>query len=112
MQWLSRRLDSSLKVPSLAEHGYRLLGGRLLPGEQTPRAQFMYENAQGARVTLYVAVFEPGRAPESSAFRSVRVGDEESFYWVDERFGYALSGDLNGPDMQALARDVYAQLER
>ena len=101
-----------MRVPSLAAHGYRLLGGRLLPGEQTPRAQFMYENAQGARVTLYVAVFEPGQAPESSAFRSVRVGDEESFYWVDERFGYALSGDLNGPDMQALARDVYAQLER
>lgn len=112
VQWLSRRLDSPLKVPSLAAHGYRLLGGRLLPGEGTPRAQFMYENAQGSRVTLYVAVFAPGQAPETGAFRSVRVGGEESFYWVDERFGYALSGDLRGPDMQALARDVYGQLER
>lgn len=112
VQWLSRRLDSPLKVPSLADHGYRLLGGRLLPGEGTPRAQFMYENAQGARVTLYVAVFGPGQAPESGAFKSVRVGNEESFYWVEERFGYALSGDLDRSAMQALARDVYAQLER
>lgn len=112
VQWLSRRLDSPLKVPSLAAQGYRLLGGRLLPGEGAPRAQFMYENAQGSRVTLYVAVFAPGQAPETGAFRSVRLGGEESFYWVEERFGYALSGDLNGPDMQALARDVYAQLER
>ena len=112
VQWLSRRLGSPLKVPSLARHGYRLLGGRLLPGEGTPRAQFMYENAQGARVTLYVTVFEPGQTPDSTAFRSVQSAGEESFYWVEERFGYALSGNVNGPDMQALARDVYAQLER
>lgn len=112
VQWLSRRLGSPLKVPSLAKHGYQLLGGRLLPGEGTPRAQFMYENAQGLRVTLYVAVFEPGQAPDSTSFRSARVGDEEAFYWIEDRFGYALSGNVNGPDMQALAREVYGQLER
>lgn len=112
VQWLSRRLGSPLKVPSLAKHGYKLLGGRLLPGEGAPRAQLMYENAQGLRVTLYVAVFEPGQAPDSTSFRSARVGDEEAFYWIEDRFGYALSGNVNGPDMQALAREVYGQLER
>jgi len=112
VQWLSRRLGSPLKVPSLAMQGYRLLGGRLLPGEGTPRAQFMYENAQGSRVTLYVVVFEPGQAPDSTSFRSARIGSEESFYWIEERFGYALSGDVNGSDMQVLAREVYGQLER
>lgn len=76
------------------------------------RAQFMYENTQGLRVTLYVAVFEPGQAPDSTSFRSARVGDEEAFYWIEDRFGYALSGNVNGPDMQALAREVYGQLER
>ncbi|HOM14615.1 MAG TPA: anti-sigma factor [Rubrivivax sp.] len=112
VQWLSRRLGSPLKVPSLARYGYRLLGGRLLPGEGTPRAQFMYENAQGSRVTLYVAVFEPGQAPDAAAFRSVRTGGEESFFWVEDRFGYALSGNAGGPDMQALAREVHGQLAR
>ena len=112
VQWLSRRLGAPLKVPSLARQGYQLLGGRLLPGEGTPRAQFMYENAQGARVTLYIAVFEPGQAPDPASFRSVRVGGEESFYWIEERFGYALSANVNGPDMQALAREVYGQLGR
>lgn len=112
VQWLSRRLGSPLKVPSLAMHGYQLLGGRLLPGEGTPRAQFMYENAQGSRVTLYLAVFEPGQAPDSTSFRSTRVGTEETFYWIEDRFGYALSGNVNAPDMQALAREVYGQLER
>ena len=59
-----------------------------------------------------VVVFEPGQAPDSTSFRSARIGSEESFYWIEERFGYALSGDVNGPDMQALAREVYGQLER
>jgi anti-sigma factor RsiW len=112
VQWLSRRLGAPLKVPSPAQQGYQLLGGRLLPGEGAPRAQFMYENAQGQRVTLYVAVFEPGQAPDSTSFRSARVGDEEAFYWIEDRFGYALSGNVNGPDMKALAREVYGQLER
>jgi anti-sigma factor RsiW len=112
VQWLSRRLGAPLKVPSLAKQGYQLLGGRLLPGDGTPRAQFMYENAQGSRVTLYVAVFEKGQAPDSVSFRSVRVGGEESFYWVEDRFGYALSANVNGTDMQALAREVWGQLER
>jgi len=112
VQWLSRRLGTALKVPSLAEHGYRLLGGRLLPGEGAPRAQFMYENGQGVRVTLFVAVFGPGQAPAQTSFRSVRDGARESFYWVEDRFGYALSAELSAPDLQALARDVYAQLAR
>jgi anti-sigma factor RsiW len=112
VQWLSRRLGVPLKAPSLARNGYQLLGGRLLPGDGAPRAQFMYEDARGTRVTLYVAVFAPGRAPAATAFRSLRVGGEETFYWTEERFGYALSADIDGPDLQALAREVHAQLER
>lgn len=112
VQWLSRRLGVPLKVPSLTKFGYRLLGGRLLPGDAGPRAQFMFENAQGARVTLYVAVFNPGQAPDSTSFRSVKTGDEESFYWIEDRFGYALNAKASDFDMQALAREVYAQLQR
>jgi anti-sigma factor RsiW len=111
VQWLSRRLGAPLQVPSLAKFGYRLLGGRLLPGDPTPRAQFMFENPQGARVTLYIAVFAPGQAPDATSFRSAKTGDEESFYWIEDRFGYALNAKVSGFDMQALAREVYSQLQ-
>lgn len=113
VQWLSRRLGAPLKAPSLADQGWRLLGGRLLPGgEGAPRAQFMYEDASGGRLTLYVSVFDPGQAPAQTAFRSVREGQRESFYWVEDRYGYALSGDLPATELQALARSVYTQLSR
>lgn len=139
VQWLSRRLGQPIKAPLLQDRGFSLLGGRLLPGDPSPRAQFMYEDARGRRVTLYVTVFPPDKAPAETAFRSVREGSLESFYWVEgapapgpaaasgagtapgpsntprpaeSRFGYALAADLPSADLQALARDVYAQLSR
>jgi anti-sigma factor RsiW len=112
VQWLSRRLGAPLKAPSLVGHGWQLLGGRLLPGEQSPRAQFMYENGQGRRMTLYVASFGPGQSPAQASFRSLREGARESFYWVEGSFGYALSAELPPEQVQALAREVYAQLTR
>ena len=47
MQWLSKRLGRPLVVPDLAAVGFRLMGGRLLPAEDGPAAQFMYETGKG-----------------------------------------------------------------
>ncbi|KMZ12757.1 Transmembrane regulator protein PrtR [Candidatus Burkholderia humilis] len=52
--WLSKRLNRSVTIPSLTEYGFQLVGGRLLPGEEGPAAQFMYQNAAGERLTLYM----------------------------------------------------------
>ena len=52
--WLSKRLGTQLKIPQLSGLGFNLVGGRLLPGDQGPVAQFMYQDAQGQRLTLYV----------------------------------------------------------
>jgi anti-sigma factor RsiW len=108
VQWLTRRLGAQLKAPSLLAEGFRLLGGRLLPGAQGPCAQFMYEDARGRRVTLYVRVFD--KAPNETVFRTERDGAVESFYWIDGRLGYAFSAELPHADAMALARDVYRQL--
>lgn len=54
INWLSKRLHTKIKAPSLLQHGYQLVGGRLLPSTNRMAAQFMYENKSGTRVTLYV----------------------------------------------------------
>ena len=112
VQWLTKRLGAPLKAPTLQAQGFRLLGGRLLPGAQGPRAQFMYEDAGGHRVTLYVTVFAPGQAPAETAFRSVRDGSVESFYWIDDQLGYAFSAELSSAQAMALAQTIYRQLSR
>ena len=127
VQWLSHRLGRPLAAPDLQGQGFHLLGGRLLPGEPAKgmtvaagstatqdnpaaRAQFMYEDARGHRVTLYVAVFPPGIAPRETAFRSVKSASGTAFYWVDHGYGYALNGDLPAAELQHLAGEVYDQL--
>lgn len=111
VQWLSKRLGSPLKVPSLQAQGFRLLGGRLLPGEKSPRAQFMFEDSAGRRLTLYLSTFTGNENPGETAFRSARQGALESFYWVEGRFGYALSAEMPASELQGLARVVYQQLD-
>lgn len=61
VQWLSKRLDRPLKVPVLGAQGYELVGGRLLPGDTGVRAQFMYQNSAGQRITLYLGALAPPR---------------------------------------------------
>jgi anti-sigma factor RsiW len=114
VQWLSKRLGRPLKIPDLTAQGYELVGGRLLPGEQGARAQFMYQNARAERITLYVGAVTPGRngapATGETAFRFTTEGEASSFYWVDQGFGYALAGRLARAELLPLANSVYRQL--
>jgi anti-sigma factor RsiW len=111
VQWLSKRLNRPLKVPVLTAQGYELVGGRLLPGDEGPRAQFMYQNATGQRITLYLGALKPGSADaNATAFSFVESGSVPGFYWVDHGFGYAIAGQLPRTALHELASAVYAQL--
>ncbi len=107
--WLSKRLGRQLKVPDLASTGFKLVGGRLLPGEvNKPAAQFMYENPAGQRITLYLRnMAQP--TPET-AFHFAEQDGIATFYWVDLDWGYALSGDLPRTTLLKVANSVYQQL--
>ena len=73
----------------------------------------MYENAGGARVTLYLGwVNAPSAAPDSAdtAFRFAEERGGAAFYWVDRGFGYALVGQLAREPLLALATEVHRQL--
>ena len=120
VKWLSKRLDRPLKVPNLSAQGYDLVGGRLLPGTEGARAQFMFQNAAGERVTLYLgamkdlAAGKPATAgPQDrreTAFSFSSDGPVPGFYWVDQGFGYALAGKLTRDKLMAIALAVYPQL--
>jgi anti-sigma factor RsiW len=113
LQWLSKRLGKPLKLPQLGAQGYELLGGRLLPGDAGARAQFMFQNAAGERVTLYLGAVADGAKAASiqeTAFRFSSEGAVQSFYWMDRGFGYALSGQMPREQLMRLAQLVYQQL--
>jgi anti-sigma factor RsiW len=134
--WLSKRMGAPMKAPHLQAEGYELEGGRLLPGEHGPVAQFMYRDAAGRRLTLYVsnelATTPPGAlvegdagaasgvgaagasnaaGPGTTGFRFVRAGKVNVFYWVDGPFGYAISAEADRGTLARVSDAAYRQLE-
>lgn len=119
VQWLSNRLGAGIAAPKLAYFNFALVGGRLLPrADGGVAGQFMYERrppgADAAtlpvRLTLYVKPAPAGTS--GAAFQVVADGDTTVFYWLDQRFGYALVGTLPREEMLQLARAAFRQLER
>jgi anti-sigma factor RsiW len=109
--WLSKRLGVKLYAPKLEEAGLALVGGRLLPGESGPVAQFMYQTQNGRRMTLYVRA--ESNQQRETAFRYVRDNSIGVFYWIDRECSYALaSGDLGKEELLRAANLVYKQLEQ
>ncbi len=106
-RWLSNRLGTDVKAPDLAGLGFRLMGGRLLPGTEKPAAQFMYEDDMGERLTLYI---RPDPGTEETRFEYVSEDGVGAFYWVEGRFGYALIGAQPREPLLRAARLVYLDL--
>lgn len=107
VRWLSKRLGANLNVPHLGGVGYQLVGGRLLPGNQGPVAQFMYQDANGQRLTLYVRNATADNS--ETAFRFTQERGVSVFYWLDRKFGYALSGEIDKAELLRVAKLVYQQ---
>ena len=136
--WLSKRMGTPMKPPHLQALGYSLEGGRLLPGDRGPVAQFMYRKAQSegtgggtqGRLTLYVSneigdLANPSRmegtgkaaAPASggkntgTSFSFAQQGKVNVFYWVDGPFGYAISANADKAELARVSGEVYRQLD-
>jgi len=126
--WLSRRMGASMKAPHLQSLGYALEGGRLLPGERGPVAQFMYRDEAGHRLTLYVSNEKSsspsgGAAPlanadprgadaarADTAFRFANEGPVNVFWWVDGPFRYAITAPTDRATLTQVSAEVYRQL--
>lgn len=105
--WLSKRLDHSLTIPDLTAAGFQLVGGRLLANFDEPRAMFLYEAADGKRLTVYA-----GRNPLSRevAFRFHRSGEVGAICWLDPEMGYAVVAQADEPALLRLAHLVHQQM--
>ncbi len=105
--WLNKRVGMSFTPPILTDYGYNLLGGRIVPVDQGAAALLMYENAEGARITLYIAA-EPGQG--ETAFRFDQEDGVQSVWWIDGGLGCAVTGDLPREALRAIGTEAYDQI--
>ncbi|PNG25266.1 anti-sigma factor family protein [Methylocella silvestris] len=103
LQWLSKRLGRRLVAPDLSQFGYRLMGGRLLPGGSGAGAQLMYDDSSGRRLTVYVRA----ATGNETAFRFRQEGEASTFAWIDRGFGFAVTAPLGRNELLPVAEAVY-----
>ncbi|HEY1995793.1 anti-sigma factor [Paraburkholderia sp.] len=108
VQYLANKLGTNVHPPMLDKSGFALSGGRLLPGDDGPVAQFMYRGPQGERVTLCISHRKANA--NTTAFKLYQDGPVNVFYWVDGDYGYAVSGGIDRKVLLQLSHDVYSQL--
>ena len=68
----------------------------------------MFQDGSGQRLTLYVR--NGAASGKETAFRYAQESGISVFYWVDGRFGYAISGEIDKADLLRVANVVYQQL--
>ena len=103
LQWLSKRLGRKLAAPDLQPFGYKLMGGRLLPGGSGAAAQLMYDDASGRRLTIYVRAADG----TETAFRFQKDGEAATFAWIDQGFGFAVTAAATREELLPIAEAVY-----
>lgn len=106
--WLSKRVGTTLVAPDFSQSGYELVGGRLLPADSRAAAMFIYQDAGGARISLYV-VRDSGAA--DTGFKLLEELGACALYWLDGGYGYALTAtNMSGETLRLLAGSAYQQL--
>ncbi|MDE3079273.1 MAG: anti-sigma factor [Paracoccaceae bacterium] len=104
--WISKRLGHQIHAPDFAREGFSLMGGRVLPSATGAAALFMYQDAAGQRIALYVAP----SGSDQTAFRFFDKAGTEGFWWIDRDLCYAIAGTLPRDVLRRIATSAYDQL--
>jgi anti-sigma factor RsiW len=107
-KWVSNRLGRPVAPPDMSAAGFRYMGGRLAATPQGPAGQFMYQNADGKRLTVFVL---PMRDAPDTATRTVDIGTTDGCAWIDKGVGYTVVAPVPPKELHDLAVEVRRQLE-
>lgn len=102
-RWVSNRLGRLVAPPDMSATGFRYMGGRLAATPQGPAGLFMYQNAEGKRLTVFVL---PMRDAPDSSMRTVDVGKMDGCAWIDKGVGYTVVAPVSPQELHALADHV------
>lgn len=108
IRWLSNRLNQPVAPPDLTALGYQLLGGRLAASPHGAAALFVYQDALGRRLIIYVRPMA-GRH-ETASIEPVDIGKFDGCAWIDRGVGYSLVAPGSYAELLDLSRQVRQQV--
>ena len=100
--WMIRQLPGAARIPDLRSLGWKLLGGRVVPGHYAPAA-FLTYRLGAERLGLYIS-----RDPLPSALRIVSFADDGLTVgaWSDDGLGIALASTRASDGAMDSVRDA------
>ncbi|HKJ94912.1 MAG TPA: hypothetical protein VKA32_04720, partial [Gammaproteobacteria bacterium] len=103
--WASKALGHRVRIPDLADGGYRLVGRWVQHGDGGPRiVTVAFEDATGGRVLCY---FSRRNATDESALRYRDAGNVGAVFRIDEGVGYAVAGTVGRRELTRIAELAY-----
>lgn len=100
--WLSGRVGQDVRLPDLADAGFRPIGGRLFATNEGPAAMVLYDDGSGHTVSFYVR--PPGPARHFLP-RGAREDDGLlANYWSEGGHNYAVVAVADAAGRQAAER--------
>lgn len=106
--WLSRRLDRPVAPPDLSTAGYELLGGRLAASPHGAAALFVYQDAAGRRLIIYVRPMATGH--QATPIHAIDAGKLDGCAWIEHGMGYSLVAAGSYPKLLELSHHVRQQV--
>jgi anti-sigma factor RsiW len=107
--WLSERLARPIAAPDLRAAGLSLVGGRLLATDHGAAGFYLYRDAAGRRVALYL---RPMEVDSTDRMTRRDEGGLRGWTWADDGLGFGLFGAASGAFLHSTADLVRAQYRR
>jgi anti-sigma factor RsiW len=109
VRWLSKRLNTPLKVPDLTSAGYQFMGGRLAATDHGPAAMLMYVDASGNRLTVFTRPMPRDKRDVKTI--PVSADGVQGFAWVCDGLGYTVLATDAVNDIRGVADIVRHQVD-
>jgi len=108
VNWVSARLGRPVVPPDLSKSGYHLMGGRVVATDHGPAGMFLYQNADGHRMTLFVRPM--GKIDMNANMQPVQMADTTGFVWANNGLGISLVANHPMANLHDLANQVRSDM--
>ncbi len=107
--WSNTNEARHVTAPDLSEAGYRFIGSRSVATEQGVAPMFIYENAQGGRISIFVRVMEA--IDTNAPMRPIDAKDTSGFAWSRDGIGFGVISSKPEPKLHELSNQVRDKIE-
>jgi len=106
-QWILSRMHRLVTPPDLSGSGYDFMGGRIVATGHGPAALFVFRNAAGMRLAVFV---RPVAQDRTTPIRLMDAADLDGCVWMQDGVGYSVIAHESYDRLLELARSVRQQV--